>query len=391
MNAPQSQTAATTDNAARRRRLMLAAIASFAVIGIAYTGYQLWLGERQVSTDDAYVGGNLVQITPQVGGTVTAIEADDTQLVKAGQPLVKLDPADTEVALQQAQAALAEAVRSVRALDAGNAGRAAQLRAAQTDLARADDALARRRSVAGSGAVGAEELRAAELSDAAARQAVQTAQAQLDAGLAQTAGASLAGNPAVKLAAAHLREAYLAWARTAIPSPVSGLVARRSVQLGQRVAAGTPLMAVVPLDALWVDANFKENQLRSLRIGQKATVVADVYGDKVAYSGRVVGIGAGSGAAFSLLPAQNATGNWIKVLQRVPVRIALDPAQLAAHPLRIGLSTTVEVDIGDQSGAALLGLTPTQAAAQTDIYRADWSAADRMVESIIQTNAVAQR
>ncbi|MEW6561502.1 MAG: HlyD family efflux transporter periplasmic adaptor subunit [Pseudomonadota bacterium] len=401
--------------AAKRRRLMLMAIGFFIIAGALYGGYHYWESLRYAYTDDAYVQGNLVQVTPQVGGTVVAIDADDTQLVKAGQPLVKLDGADTHVALQQAEAQLAQAVRQVRVNFANNGTLQAQVEVRQTDVttaqsnlqtaqanvAKAEDALRRRQELAGTGAVGAEELRqsqialqAAQAQLATAKAQVQTAQAgvkaaqeQLAASQALTAGTVIANNPAVKLAAARVREAYLAYERTTIPAPVSGVVARRTVQLGQRVGPGTPLMWVVPLNDVWIDANLKETQLRDVRIGQKATVVADTYGSGFTYTGRVVGLSAGTGAAFSLLPAQNATGNWIKVVQRLPVRVELDPKQLASHPLRVGMSTEVTIDIADHKGPLVTDEPPTKPAARTDVYAADWQKADTLVNAIIAANA----
>ncbi len=397
---PQTK-AAGNGNAAKRRRLMIGAITLFVVAGAADLGYTYWRSLREVSTDDAYVAGDLVQITPQVGGTVTEIGAADTQLVRAGQLLVRLDGADTHVALQQAEAELGRAVRAVRvtyaqtsALQAQVAVREAEVASARAQLARAEDAMRRREALAGTGAVGAEEVRQAQLQVQGAEStlrtavsAVQAARAAVAANRAQTAGVTLANNPTVRLAAARVREAYLAWARTVIPAPVDGVVARRTVQLGERVGPGMPLMSVVPLHDVWVDANFKETQLRELRIGQPAKVVADIYGSKVTFDGKVIGISAGSGAAFALLPAQNATGNWIKVVQRVPVRIALDPAQLAAHPLRVGLSTEVEVDISQHGGRPVAALPATHPAAQTDIYQANWTRADALVARIIAANA----
>ena len=413
-NAP-SPTANGNGKAAKRRRLMLWAIGFFVVAGIAYGGYHYWESLHYAYTDDAYVQGNLVQVTPQVGGTVVAIDADDTQQVKAGQPLVQLDGADTHVALQQAEAALAQAVRQVRVNFANNGTLAAQiavretdvataqgnLQTAQANVAKAEDALRRRQELAGTGAVGAEELRQAQIALQAAqaqaataraqlqtaRAAVKAAQQQLAASQALTAGTVIANNPAVQLAAAKVREAYLAYERTTIPAPVDGVVARRTVQLGQRVAPGTPLMWVVPLHDVWVDANLKETQLRNVRIGQNAKVVADTYGSRFTYSGRVVGLSAGTGAAFSLLPAQNATGNWIKVVQRLPVRIALDPKQLASHPLRVGMSTEVTIDISNHEAPLVTDLPPTQPAARTDVYAADWQKADALVNAIIAANA----
>ena len=391
--------------AAKRRRLMLLAISFFVIVGAVYGGYHYWESLRYAYTDDAYVQGNLVQVTPQVGGTVTAIDADDTQLVKSGQPLVQLDGADTHVALQQAEAMLAQAVRQVRVSFANNGTLAAQVAVRQTDvsvaqanLAKAQDALRRRQELAGTGAVGAEELRQAQIAVQAAQAALTTAQAgvkaaqeQLGSGEALTAGTVIASNPSVKLAAAKLREAYLAYERTNIPAPVSGVVARRTVQLGQRVGPGLPLMWVVPLDDVWIDANLKETQLRDVRIGQKATVTADTYGGSFTYTGHVVGLSAGTGAAFSLLPAQNATGNWIKVVQRLPVRVALDPKQLASHPLRVGMSTEVSIDISDHKGPLVTDMPPAKPAARTDVYAADWQKADTLVNAIIAANAGGKR
>ena len=391
--------------AARRRRLMIAAIVFFIIAGALYSGYNYWQSLRYAYTDDAYVQGNLVQVTPQVGGTVVAIDGDDTQLVKVGQPLVQLDGADTHVALQQAEAMLAQAVRQVRVSFANNGTLAAQVAVRQTDvataqanLAKAEDAQRRRQELAGTGAVGAEELRQAQIAVQAAKAALTTAQAgvraaqeQLAGGEALTAGTVIADNPSVRLAAAKVREAYLAYERTMIPAPVSGVVAQRTVQLGQRVAPGMPLMWVVPLNDVWINANLKETQLRDVRIGQPAKVVVDTYGSSFTYTGRVVGLSAGTGAAFSLLPAQNATGNWIKVVQRLPVRIALDPKQLASHPLRVGMSTEVTITISGHKGQLVTDMPPTGPAASTDVYAADWKKADALVNSIIAANAGGKR
>ncbi len=391
--------------AARRRRLMIAAIVFFIIAGALYSGYNYWQSLRYAYTDDAYVQGNLVQVTPQVGGTVVAIDGDDTQLVKVGQPLVQLDGADTHVALQQAEAMLAQAVRQVRVSFANNGTLAAQVAVRQTDvataqanLAKAEDAQRRRQELAGTGAVGAEELRQAQIAVQAAKAALTTAQAgvraaqeQLAGGEALTAGTVIADNPSVRLAAAKVREAYLAYERTMIPAPVSGVVAQRTVQLGQRVAPGMPLMWVVPLNDVWINANLKETQLRDVRIGQPAKVVADTYGSSFTYTGRVVGLSAGTGAAFSLLPAQNATGNWIKVVQRLPVRIALDPKQLASHPLRVGMSTEVTITISGHKGPLVTDMPPTGPAASTDVYAADWKKADALVNSIVAANAGGKR
>ncbi|MFT4241575.1 MAG: HlyD family efflux transporter periplasmic adaptor subunit [Acidovorax sp.] len=386
-------------NTARRRGLTAVA-AAVVLAGIAWGGWHWANGRHVETTDNAYVAGNVVQITPQTGGTVVAIGADDTDYVKAGQLLVQLDPADARVALEQAEAQLAQTVREVRTLYANNATlraqvslRSADLARAQADAARAQDDVNRRTPLTQSGAVGKEEfqhataqLTAAKSTVAAAQSAVLAAQEQLAASLTQTEGTSIEQHPSVQRAAARVREAYLAVQRARLVAPLSGHIAKRGVQVGQRVQAGAPLMTLVALDNLWVDANFKESQLQKLRIGQSAELEADVYGTKVTYKGTVTGLGAGTGAAFALLPAQNATGNWIKVVQRVPVRIALDPAQLAEHPLRVGLSMEVKVDTTDQTGKTLADTQRTAPVAATTVFDAQFKAADDEVAQVIAAN-----
>ncbi|MBI5258410.1 MAG: efflux RND transporter periplasmic adaptor subunit [Burkholderiales bacterium] len=383
------------------RRKALAIVAGVVVVaGLAWGAWWALAASRVESTDNAYVQGNVVLITPQVAGTVVAIHADDTDTVKAGQPLVRLDPADAQLALDQAQAQLAQTVREVRTLYANNATLKAQiaLREAevgrmQAEQARAQDDVARRQPLLASGAVGQEEfahataqLAAARSGVAAAQSALAAAQEQLASNQSMTEGIAVEQHPGVLRAAARVREAFLAVKRADLVAPLEGVVARRSVQIGQRVAAGASLMTVVALDTLWVDANFKEGQLRKLRIGQPATLVADVYGRKVQYHGRVAGLGAGTGAAFALLPAQNATGNWIKVVQRVPVRIWLDPKELAAHPLRVGLSMEATVDVSQGEGPPLAAVPRTQPVAQTTVFDALAREADAEVARIVRAN-----
>ena len=389
----EAASAPAANPAGRRRGLAFVALAA-AIAAVGWGGWHWFQGRHRQTTDNAYVAGNVVQITPQVGGTVIAILADDNDAVKAGQPLVKLDTADAQVALDQAEAQLAQTVREVRALYSGNqtlkaqvALREADLARAQADLAKAQDDVSRRSPLVASGAVGKEEFQHANAQLAAAKSAVTAAQSavlaakeQLATAQVMTEGTSVEQHPNVQRAVARVREAALALKRDELPAPIDGHVAKRSVQLGQRVQAGAPLMTVVDLDKLWVDANFKEGQLADLRIGQPAELLADVYGTKVAYHGKVMGLGAGTGAAFSLLPAQNATGNWIKIVQRVPVRIALDPAELAAHPLRVGLSMEVTVDTADRNGKTLADAPRAQAVASTGVY----SALDRDVDERIR-------
>ena len=345
----EPQPATTTASGTRKRWLAIAA-GVIVLIGAGYAGYWALFLRYSQSTDDAYVSGNVVQITPQIAGTVVKIAADDTEFVKAGDTLVELDPADAKIALEQAEARLAKTVREVRGLFATTAQLKAAVDMRSADVARAAEDLNRRQRLAASGAVSGEELQHARDALASARAAQVAAQQELAATAARTDRTAVASHPDVLAAAAQVHDAYLDVARTRLPAPVSGFVAKRSVQLGQRVAPGATLMAIVPLDQVWVDANFKEPQLATMRIGQRVTLTADLYGNKIPYHGTVSGFGAGTGSAFSLLPAQNATGNWIKIVQRVPVRIALDPQELAAHPLQIGLSMQAEIDTHQRDG-----------------------------------------
>ncbi|MEO7939214.1 MAG: HlyD family efflux transporter periplasmic adaptor subunit, partial [Burkholderiaceae bacterium] len=368
------------------RKKALGAVAGLVLVaGIAYGIYWALVLNHFESTDNAYVQGNIVQITPQAPGTVIAIGTDDTAHVKAGDVLVRFDPADAQVALEQAQAQLAQTVREVRTVYANNgslqaqiAARQAELSRYQADLAKAQDDVNRRAPLVATGAVGKEEFDHANSQLASARSAVVAAQSgvlaareQLAANQTQTAGVAVDQQPNVLRAGARVREAFLALSRTELMAPIDGYVAKRSVQLGQRVAAGTPLMSLIALDRVWVEANFKESQLQKLRIGQPVTLVADVYGKKVEYHGAIDGLGAGTGAAFALLPAQNATGNWIKVVQRVPVRISLDAKELADHPLRVGLSMEAKVDIRNTDGRMLSDGSAAPMGVQTDVYARD--------------------
>ncbi|MBI2726635.1 MAG: HlyD family efflux transporter periplasmic adaptor subunit [Polaromonas sp.] len=402
MNAPQAatNTPGPVKGNPTRKKALTALAAVVVVCGLGWSVYEYLVASHYESTDNAYVQGNVIQITPQIGGTVLAIMADDTDFVKAGQPLVQLDPADAKVALDQAEAALAQAVRQARTLYANNGTLSAQIMLrdadvakAQSEIARANDDLNRRQSLTGNGAVSREELGHAETQLANAKSALAAAQAgvvaareQLASNQALTEGTSVEQHPSVLMAAAKVREAFLATQRAALPAPVDGYVAKRTVQLGQRVAAGTPMMSIIPLKQVWVDANFKEVQLRNIRIGQPVTLMADVYGKKVEYKGKVAGLGAGTGAAFSLLPAQNATGNWIKVVQRVPVRIALDPKEIEANPLRVGLSMDAEVDVRNKDGKTLADAPRPAAQAEVHAYGVPGDAADQDVKRVIAAN-----
>jgi len=384
----------------RRKAALLGVAGVVLLAGIAYGAYWALVLNHYESTDNAYVQGNVVQLTPQVSGTVVAIAADDTDFVKAGQILVRLDPADARVALEQAEAQLAQAVRQSRTLFVNNgalraqiAAREADLARAQADLARAEEDVSRRAPLVASGAVGKEEFNhvtaqvaVAKTALSAAESGTQAAREQLASNQSLTEGISVEQHPAVLQAASKVREAHLALARAELVAPVDGYVARRSVQIGQRVQAGTPLLSVIALKDVWVDANFKEGQLRNLRIGQPVELVADVYGKKVEYHGRVEGLGAGTGAAFALLPAQNATGNWIKVVQRVPVRVSLDAKEVAEHPLRIGLSMDAKVDVRNTDGRMLADASRPASQVKTAIFDEGQAAADADVQRIIAAN-----
>ena len=374
----------TARPAARRRGLTLLAI----VVGIALLVWAVshfLLAKPEQETDDAYVAGDVVAITARDPGQVVAIRADNTQEVKRGQPLIDLDPATADVNLAAAAADLARAVRSSRADFTRVSGSGATVIQAQAELARAQDDYQRRRGAAAQGAVSGEELAHAQDQVKVASANLAVARAQAAQAESTVQGTSVDTNPAVLTAIAAYRRAAIMRGHMHMVAPVDGVVAQRTVQLGQQVAAGTPMMAVVPLDRVWVDANFRETQLKDVRIGQPATVTADVYGSAVAYHGRVIGFSAGSGNAFALLPPQNASGNWIKIVQRLPVRIALDAGELRRHPLRVGLSTKVVVDTAD-TGGTLIGRPAAQAYAgePTD-------ANDSLVEARIRQIIAANR
>lgn len=385
-----SDTPAPTEapTSSRKRKFWLIGLLVLLILGgLGTWAWYSLVGRWYESTDDAYVNGNVVEITPLVTGTVTSIGADDGDLVHAGQVLLQFDPADSQVALQSAQANLARTVRQVRGLYSNVDSLKAQLQTRQAELRKAQQDFNRRKVLAESGAIAGEELSHARDDLSVAQAAVNSARQQLSTSAALVDDTVVASHPEVMAAAADLRQAYLAHARTTLVAPVTGYVAKRSVQLGQRLQPGTATMAVIPLDQVWIDANFKETQLRQMRIGQPVEITADLYGSDVTYSGTVDSLGAGTGSAFALLPAQNATGNWIKIVQRVPVRIHLNPDQLKDHPLRIGLSTVVDVDLHDQSGPALAQQPPQQASYTTDVYDRQLVEADKLIEQLIRDNS----
>jgi membrane fusion protein (multidrug efflux system) len=384
MKYPGSET--LRDASPRQRLLFLLAVV--VVLGIVAWGLYWFFDARfYESTDDAYIGGNVVSITSRENGTVLALHTDNTRMVHRGQLLVELDPTTALVNLQAAEADLARAIRSVRSEFSKVDALRPQVAAARVQLAQAEEDYRRRAASTADGAVSAEEVSHARDAVTAAQAALSAAQGGLSQGLAAVQGADVADNPDVLAAMARLRTAAIVYGHMKLVAPVDGVVAQRSVQLGQQIAAGTPLMAVVPLDDVWVDANFKEGQLADMRVGQPVSVTADMYGGGVTYHGKVEGLGAGSGSAFALLPPQNASGNWIKIVQRVPVRIALDPAELRDHPLRVGLSANVTVNVRDQSGPMIGTAAPTPEM-RADVNDTGKQLGDRLIAQILAQNGV---
>lgn len=371
----------------KRKRALLLLTLLFIVIAVAYGIYWFLVVRHFEETDDAYVAGNQVQIMAQVSGSVTKVWADNTDFVKQGDVLVTLDPTDAQQAFEKAKTQLASSVRQTRQLMINSKQLQASIELKKTALAQAQSDFNRRVPLGSANLIGREELQHA-------RDAVTSAQAELDVAIQQynanqamVLETRLEEQPAVQQAATEVRNSWLALQRTKIVSPITGYVSRRAVQPGAQISPTTALMAVVPASNLWVDANFKETQLAHMRIGQTATVVSDIYGDDVEYSGKVVGLDMGTGSAFSLLPAQNATGNWIKVVQRLPVRIELDAKQLADHPLRIGLSTLVKVDTSAREGQVLASQVRSSPAYESNAREIDLKPVNTLIENIVKANA----
>jgi membrane fusion protein (multidrug efflux system) len=381
-----TDTVITPKNNTKRRVVLGGITVAFLAAGAAYGAYYLLVASKRVETDNAYVGGNLVNVSSQVTGSVTEIRADETQMVTAGTEIVRLDPSDAQVALAQAEARLGTTVRQLRETYSNVDQLVAVVDQRRVTLKTAQEDLARRAPLAADNIVSGEDVAHARRAVDDAKAALDVAEKQLAAGRVAVAGVSPADHPSVQAAKADYLSAWLAARRNAIVAPVSGYVAKRSVQVGSRIAPGAPLLSIVPLNQLWVDANFKESELRDIRVGQPARIEADMYGGKVVYHGKVLGLSAGTGSAFSLLPAQNATGNWIKVVQRVPVRISLDANELTQHPLRVGLSATVDVDITQQGGSAL-GMAATAAPSyETNVLNQPLQEARAATDAIVARN-----
>ncbi|MGA2342812.1 MAG: HlyD family efflux transporter periplasmic adaptor subunit [Steroidobacteraceae bacterium] len=370
---PSSAPAPPPGVAAAKRKRLFGILAASVLALAAITALWLWITSNQITTDNAYVDADLVQVTPLFGGPVAATYVSNTDLVKKGQLLVLLDDADARIALDQARADLGQVERKVRGYFASDVALGGQVNSREADIASANAKLAsakadferarvdleRRQALAASGAVSGDELTQAQNAFATAQAGLQAAAAAREQTLAQRAaaigqrsvnkalfeGAGVGDNPEVLAARARVEQAELNLRRTRIVAPVDGVIAKNAVQVGQQVQPGELLMSIVPLKAVYVSANYKEAQLRKVRVGQPALLTSDLYGGSVKYHGKVVGLGGGTGAAFALIPAQNATGNWIKVVQRLPVRIALDARELEAHPLRVGLSMNADIDV----------------------------------------------
>jgi membrane fusion protein (multidrug efflux system) len=385
MNASIEPAVETSDNG-KRRRILLRIAAVFIVIGVLWALYWLLILTKRERTDDAYVSGNKVVISAQVPGTVVSILTDDTQLVQAGQVLVRLDPVDAQINLARSASALAQAVRQVRQAKSTAEQYDSLIATRKIELLRAQADLTKREPLLAANAIAPEEVRHARESVDLAKAAVTQAVRQASAAHALVDGTQVQNNPAVLEAKDAFRDAWIAARRDAVIAPVTGYVAERSVQLGQHVQAGQALMTVIPLHALWVDANFKEVQLRNLRIGQPAEVRSDLYGGAYIYHGHVTGMSAGTGAAFALLPPQNASGNWIKVVQRVPVRIEFDDRELAKSPLRVGLSATVTVDTTRRDGLVLASKAADKPVGDTQVYAQDLVRANAEADAIVSRN-----
>ncbi|AXW85805.1 multidrug transporter [Lonsdalea britannica] len=374
-------------NKPRRKRILTLLTLIFLFLGCLWLAYWFLVLRHHQETDDAYVAGNQIQIMSQVAGSVTSVNVDSTDFVRKGDVLVELDPTDAQQAYERAQTALANSVRQVHQLIINNRQYQANIALRQTALNQAVSDLNRRETLGKVNAIGREDVQHARDAVASAQASLDVAKQQFAANQALILNTPLEKQPAIQQSAADLRDAWLALQRTHIVSPVDGYVSRRSVQVGARIASTSALMVVVPAKGLWVDANFKETQLANMRIGQPATLVSDLYGDDVVYKGKVVGLDMGTGSAFSLLPAQNATGNWIKVVQRLPVRVELDPQELADHPLRIGLSMLVNVDTANADGKVLSDVPRSEPAYQSDALELNMAPVNQTIDEIIRANA----
>jgi membrane fusion protein, multidrug efflux system len=378
---------ATTPANGKRRIILLTILSVLLLIGAGWITLEKLVLSQREQTDDAYVVGNQIRVSSRVAGTVVEVFARNTSRVEAGQVLLRLDDADAQLAVEHAAATLAQTVRQVRQQMAQAVQFDTQISLRKLELTKAEQDLAQREPLLAEHAVAGEEVRHARDAVALARAALRQAEDQAVAARTLIDNVSLEHNPAVLAASVAYKNAWRNAQHSTIVAPTAGYIAQRTVQLGQRIAPGEPLMTIIPLQDVWLEANFRERQVRNLRIGQPATLTTDLYGSDVVFHGRVIGLSAGTGAAFSLLPPQNASGNWIKVTQRVPVKIALDLQELTQHPLRIGLSTSTRVDTHDRSGAVLATAPVSDVHESTAAYELDAAAADQAALKIIRANA----
>lgn len=372
-------------NTSKRKKRLLGASAVFLFLMLLYCIY--WLFEyAQISTDDAYVHGNLVPVMSQISGQVATISTDETDSVAKGQQVVTLDHLDAEIALNTAKAELALTTRQVSQLFHHMAELQANLSIAQNNLDKAIEDFDRRKGLVINKSISSEDLNHAQTTKESAKNAFELAKQQLISASALVGNTDLYHHPQVEKAATNLKNAYLNWKRTCIYAPDSGYVAKRAVQVGQQVSPNTVLMIIVPLNQIWINANFKESQLKNIRIGQPVKITVDAYGSGVIFHGKVVGLSPGTGTTFDLLPPQNATGNWIKVVQRLPVRIAIDPQDLKKHPLRIGLSTTVTINTNYREGNVLSMNQPSKIIYASENFHENFEEADELIHEILKSN-----
>ncbi len=370
-----------------RRKWLIVLAMLFCGFGIIFLIYWLLVLRFQVSTDDAYVRGNNVPVMSEISGYVRTILVDETQAVEQGQKLIELDKADADIALNAAKAELALTARNVSQLYSNVKQLQANVDVAKDVLERADEDLARREGLAVNKTISAEELEHTKNTAKNAKDALVLVTQQLETAKDLVSGVDLYHHPQIQQAIVKLRNAYLNWLRTVIYSPTQGYVAKRAVQVGQAISTNTILMIIVPLNKVWIDANFKESQLSDLRIGQPVTITCDAYGSSISYKGKVVGLSPGTGSVFDLLPPQNATGNWIKIVQRLPVRIEIDEAQLLKYPLRVGLSANVTVETKDKKGPSLSPITPSQVIYNSLNDNERLKEVDSIIDEILKANA----
>ena len=388
MSDQQTDTQTSSNNKSQQRKKGLSIfIFLLLLIAIGSAAYWFFFIKGFEETEDAYVSGNQVMVSAQVAGNISKINVDNMDPVQAGDVLLELDDTNAKLSFEQAKSNLANAVRQISQLNYTVKQLKSAVRANEITLAQAQGNLNRRVQLVKDGAIDKESFQHAKEAVELAKANLTTSQNQLEANQALLLDGPLSEQPQIQSAVSNLKQAWLNLERTKIRSPIKGYVARRNAQVGQAVSVGGALMAVVTTDQMWLDANFKETQLTHMRIGQPVEIHFDLYGKDKTFNGKVVGIEMGTGSAFSLLPTQNATGNWIKVVQRVPVRIQLDPQQLAENPLRIGLSATVKVNVSDSQGETLRDQAPATTLYSTNVLQYDESAVNNLIESIIRDNS----